>query len=117
MIQFQPGMEASCMCSDPTVALDRQGRRHWLKASHENKDKALAINNDVDVVFYGDSITEGWMGTSFGFPNGRKEQNEEVFNSLFTLENGGKYKGIALGISGDLVSAVFIFNGDCPRHV
>ena len=100
-------MEKSCKCPDPMVGLDRQGRRHWLKTSNENKDKALSVKDDVDVVFYGDSITEGWMGTSFGFPNGRKEHNEQVFNSLFTLENGGKYKGIALGISGDLVRTLF----------
>jgi hypothetical protein len=86
---------------------DRQGRRHWLKTSHENKDKA-AETEDLDVVFYGDSITEGWMGTSFGFPNGRKEKNEEVFKSLFTLDGGGKHNGVTLGISGDLVSVPMI---------
>ena len=59
---------------------------------------------DLDVVFYGDSITEGWMGTSYGFSNGRKEKNLQVFESFFTLEGGGKYKGLALGISGDRVS-------------
>jgi hypothetical protein len=48
------------------------------------------------------------MGTSFGFPNGRKEKNEEVFKSLFTLDGGGKHNGVTLGISGDLVSVPMI---------
>ena len=43
------------------------------------------------------------MGTSYGFLNGRKEFNYQVFQSLFTLEGGGNYKGLALGISGDTV--------------
>ena len=85
---------------------DRQGRRHWLKASNENADRVAQLVDDVDVVFYGDSITEGWLGTSFGFPNGRKDKNEAVFNSLFTPEGGGKYKAIAMGISGDSVSII-----------
>jgi len=106
----QPGMENSCKCPDPMVGLAREGRRHWMKTAHENKDKVLDIREDLDVVFYGDSITEGWMGTSFGFPNGRKDKNEQVFNSLFSLDHGGKYKGLALGISGDLVSKQYSYN-------
>ena len=95
------------------VGLSKEGKRHWLKTAHENKDKVLDIREDLDVVFYGDSITEGWMGTSLGFPNGRKDKNEQVFNSLFALEHGGKYKGMALGISGDLVCKQY----SCTPHV
>ena len=53
-------MEKNCDCPNPMEPKDRQGRRHWLKTSHENKDKA-AETEDLDVVFYGDSITEGWI--------------------------------------------------------
>ncbi len=101
-------MKKYCDCPNPLEPKDRQGRRHWLKASNQNKDRINDKLEDLDVVFYGDSITEGWMGTSFGNVNGRKEKNKEVFNSLFTLEGGGKYKGVAMGISGDFVSSFFI---------
>lgn len=113
-----PGMEKNCDCPNPMEPKDRQGRRHWLKTSHENKDKA-AETEDLDVVFYGDSITEGWMGTSFGFPNGRKEKNEEVFKSLFTLDGGGKHNGVTLGISGDLTTSLLwrLQNGEMPANL
>lgn len=93
-----------CKCLDPMQPGGREGKLHWLKAVQENKDVASSDHEDADVVFYGDSITEGWRGTSYGFPNGRKENNLEVYNSLFSLEHGGKYKGLTLGISGDRVS-------------
>ncbi len=41
------------------VGKGRQGQRHWSKASHENKDSISTIKDGADVVFYGDSITEG----------------------------------------------------------
>ncbi len=83
----------------------REAHRHWLKTVQENKDAiASSEAEDVDVVFYGDSITEGWKGTSYGFDNGRKENNPEVFKALFSVKDGGKYNGLPLGISGDRVS-------------
>ncbi len=112
-------MKAYCDCPNPMESTDRQGRRHWLKTVNENKDKANENKEDLDVVFYGDSITEGWMGTSYGFPNGRKDENVEVFNSLFTLKGGGKHNGITLGISGDLVSmqSIFVNNHLPPKLI
>eukprot|EP00554_Chaetoceros_debilis_P001095 CAMPEP_0194087714 /NCGR_PEP_ID=MMETSP0149-20130528/26263_1 /TAXON_ID=122233 /ORGANISM="Chaetoceros debilis, Strain MM31A-1" /LENGTH=379 /DNA_ID=CAMNT_0038771171 /DNA_START=176 /DNA_END=1312 /DNA_ORIENTATION=- len=97
-----PGQEKKCKCLDPMQPGGREGKLHWLKAVQENKDAASSSEHeDADVVFYGDSITEGWKGTSYGFPNGRKDNNLAVYNSLFSLEDGGKYKGLTLGISGD----------------
>jgi lysophospholipase L1-like esterase len=81
------------------------GRRHWEQAAHDNQARATTYDGNLDVVFYGDSITEGWLGTSLGLPNERKKKNQEVFKSLFNAhEGGGKYNALALGISGDLVS-------------
>ncbi len=97
-------MESSCQCEDPMIGVGRQGQRHWLKTKNENSDGVLSVKDDIDVIFYGDSITEGWKGTSYGFPNGRKSQNLAVFESLFTAEGGGKFSGLPLGISGDRVS-------------
>ena len=98
-------MEASCQCENPMIGKGRQGQRHWLKTSHENSDSIISLKDDeVDVIFYGDSITEGWKGTSYGFLNGRKKDNLQVFQSLFTTDGGGKFHGIPMGISGDRVS-------------
>jgi len=58
------------------------------------KDAVAEMGKDVDVVYYGDSITEGWKGTKYVIP--REGKNLEVFNSLFTIV----YKGIPMGISG-----------------
>ena len=90
------------------VGKGRQGQRHWSKASHENKDSISTIKDGADVVFYGDSIVEGWKGTSYGFPNGRKANNYAVFKSLFSSEGGGKFDGILMGISGDRVRIICV---------
>ena len=58
----------------------------------------------MDVVFYGDSITEGWMGTSFGKPGRVSVGSKEVFENLFSTDYGAHYDGLALGIAGDTVS-------------
>jgi hypothetical protein len=104
-----PHMKSQCSCPDPLTPSGRFGKRHWLKTTHENKDAIHNLNSDVDVVFYGDSITEGWKGTSFGFPNGRKDKNLAVYEQLFTMKGGAKYIGIPLGISGDRVSFLISF--------
>ena len=101
-------MENECQCKNPMIGKGRQGQRHWLKTSRENSD-SIATIKDTDVVFYGDSITEGWKGTSYGFDNGRKAGNIQVFESLFSTKRGGKYEGVAMGISGDRVSSFFCY--------
>jgi hypothetical protein len=79
----------------------------WEDVFKLNKQIAKSdIGSNVDVVFLGDSITEGWRGTSFGHTNNpRLQGNLEVFESLFSTEQGGKFDAIALGISGDKVGA------------
>lgn len=100
------GREKQCNCPEPMNAAGRLGNGNWLKASHENRDVASSMTEDVDVVFYGDSITEGWKGSS-------------VFESLFTLEGGGKYKGVPLGISGDRTTDLLwrLQNGEMPQSL
>jgi lysophospholipase L1-like esterase len=77
----------------------------WEDVFKLNKQIAKSdIASNVDVVFLGDSITEGWRGTSFGHTsNPRLQGNLEVFESLFSKERGGKFDAVALGISGDKV--------------
>jgi len=88
------------------MPIGKSGHRHWSFAANRNADAASSATEDVDVVFLGDSITEGWLGTSHGFENGRKQQNPAVFRSLFNHDDGGKYEGLALGISGDTVRLI-----------
>lgn len=96
-----PGMEEVCQCENPMIGKGREGQRHWLKTMRENSDSVATVKDGVDVIFYGDSITEGWKGTSYGFANGRKSENLAVFESLFNADKGGKFNGIPMGISGD----------------
>jgi hypothetical protein len=91
-----------CPCSDPLVAQDG-GSLLWTETHSLNQQLALA-DRDVDVVFLGDSITERWRETEYGKPSPSALGSATVFDSLFSKENGGKYAGLALGISGDTVS-------------
>jgi len=65
-----------------------------------------AARRGIDVLFLGDAVAEQWMGTRLRFPIGHKAAFPDVFNSLFTLEGGGRFEGLALGISGDTVSQI-----------
>ncbi len=106
-------MQESCQCKDPMIGTGRQGQKHWLKTSHFNSDSVISVKDSADVIFYGDSITEGWKETSYGFYNGRKKGNLAIFNSLFNTGEGGKYEGIPMGISGDRVSSSGLCFIDC----
>lgn len=90
-----------CPCSDPLVPQDG-GSLLWTETHSLNQQLALAAR-DVDVVFLGDSITERWRETEYGKPSPSADGSASVFDSLFSKENGGKYAGLALGISGDTV--------------
>jgi hypothetical protein len=79
----------------------RREKPDWEETHHYNTDAAIVGN--IDVVFYGDSITEGWIGTSYGRPKGSGENSREVFDNLFSTQNGGEFDGLALGIGGDSV--------------
>jgi len=116
LLTRQPGKEKICTCGDPIEGSSREGRRHWSKASHENVDNAKDRKKEIDVVFFGDSITEGWKGTSYGFEVGRKKDNPAEYESLFTLDGGGKYEGLVLGISGDTSTNLLwrMQNGELP---
>lgn len=72
--------------------------------AHIGNIKAALNADSVDVVFLGDSITEGWGGTSLGKSVKEKEANAEVFKSLFHLDKGAEFQGLPLGIAGDKVS-------------
>eukprot|EP00978_Attheya_sp_CCMP212_P016161 scaffold42113_cov46-Attheya_sp.AAC.2 len=113
------GGKKTCSCADPMEPKGRPGTRHWSKATHLNAEDAVARQGDVDVVFLGDSITEGWRGTSYGNPVGRKEGIPAIFKNIFTVEGGGKYEGLALGIAGDTSPNLLyrLQNGELPANL
>jgi len=96
--------ERNCMCANPLHPKRKYRDKGWSKAHQYNKDQAALFSNcNLDVVFLGDSITEGWNGMSFGMPVERTKGIVPIFKSLFRKEHGAKFEGLALGISGDKV--------------
>jgi hypothetical protein len=115
-------MEHVCKCPNAMFPADRKDDHHlWFDAVIGNRDRAMnstssssnTSTKQLDVVFYGDSITEGWLGTSLGQPRLYREKNKLIFNTLFTLDGGGKYNAMALGMSGDLVSVLILNSSIC----
>lgn len=75
--------------------------QQWALVHHFNKE--AAAKEDVDILFLGDSITEGWNGKTWGRKNAKVQNVPPIFESLFSIQEGGDYEGLALGIAGDLV--------------
>jgi len=91
-----------CYCHNP-LHPERGIYSDWVFAHEMNAEKATFAPTDVDVVFYGDSIIEGWRGTSKGEKKHYSPKGDVAFQSLFQKKNGGAYDGIPLGIAGDRV--------------
>ena len=96
-----------CKCSNPLIPKDKIGYKTWSTAHSYNilqcREVAALIkksNRLLDVIFLGDSITEGWIGRSLGVDNPVKKDNYPVFQSYFQTRNSQRY-GMALGIAGD----------------
>jgi lysophospholipase L1-like esterase len=67
------------------------------------KDARDAPSN-LDIVFLGDSITERWNGTR-NYGTETIDGMRHAFETRFTKKGGGVFEGLALGSSGDTVSA------------
>jgi len=96
--------ENLCRCANPLRPIPRSEHDGFKSGHRVNTQMALTspASGNWDVVFYGDSITEGWKGTSYGIPKEQKLDNYKVFESLFGGEESqSKLSGLALGISGD----------------
>lgn len=74
---------------------------------------------ETDVVFLGDSITEGWRGTSFGQAVEKKKDNSKVFDNYFDMDKGGEFDGLVLGIAGDKCQNLLwrLQNGEMPKKL
>jgi len=103
------GDDDECPCEDFIDPVDRAGRRGWKDAQWANVARIDPAKR-YDVVFLGDETTEIWNGRwlNINMPVGRPVTNgrliNEYWNATFTKEGGGKFEGLALGITGDSVS-------------
>lgn len=94
----------ACECLSPIVPHpNNRGFDRWYDVLKRNADLAAKTTDEVDVVFYGDSITEHWLGTNFLTPVRQLQDVAATFRHLFTKEGGSDVEGIPLGISGDQV--------------
>ena len=107
--------QSTCKCLNPIEPVDHLDNPQWARVHHFNKETAQE-RLDANVVFFGDSITEGWMGTSWGRTNAKVHSVPQVFESYFSVEQGGDFEGLALGIAGDLSPNLLwrIQNGELP---
>jgi len=90
-------------------------RRKWNETHFANAKRA-SETKDVDVLFFGDSITEGWMGTYLSKP---LKELENVPPTIFAKYFDSKFKGLALGISGDMSRNLLwrLQNGELPETI
>ena len=101
-----PNITKCQFCSNPLAPMQRYGHSTWTFAYHQNVNAARKANNGLDVVFLGDSILEGFKGTSFGKYVRHKQDNIQVYDHLFDTEKGGDFDGLVLAIAGDKVNTL-----------
>lgn len=113
----------SCICANPFMPKHRREfNDKWYSAHLNNIEQAkkaiYSSKKALDVVFLGDSITEGWNGSSYGEPVERKKDIHEIFESLFQEQNA-EFSGLAMGISGDKSRNLLwrIQNGEIPSNL
>lgn len=98
-----------CTCADPLVPTPQVGiNDNWDATQQSHASRASAA--DVDVVFFGDSITEGWEEVFWGLDFSEKlGPVKEVWAKYFSKADGAKYDGLPLGIAADTVSFFLAF--------
>ena len=125
---LQPNV-TTCKCANPLQPTHRHGHKTWTEAHVENEKVARNTNTntrkksspfrEMDVVFLGDSIMEGWRGTSFGQMVEKKKEHSKVFDDYFDMDKGGEFDGLVLGIAGDKCQNLLwrIQNGEMPKKL
>jgi len=105
---FCPGnfTKQSCHCSNPFKPIARVPTSpkqflKWDSTFQRNIQWADSFSDEkrLRVAFYGDSITEHWLGTDLGVQTQETTSVNHQFQSIF---NDGE--AVALGIAGDRVS-------------
>ena len=108
-----------CKCPNPTIAIERNTSmtKFWRKLHRQLVDEANTDQN-VDVVFIGDSITERFRGT---WLYGRKPVKDTgtTFQHYFNRTMGGNYTALALGSTGDIAveTLYHLQNGMLPKSL
>jgi lysophospholipase L1-like esterase len=111
--------EDSCSCNNPLVPNARNENPKWERVHQMNvaamEQKGMA---NLDVVFLGDSITEGWLGQFYHNPDSRVQGAFTIFQSFFSKRTGGKYEGLPQGIAGDTIPELLwrIQHGEVPPY-
>ena len=99
--------DRGCSCTSPLIpASNTQNVSKWWTAQKRNRDMAndaAQSTEPLDVVFFGDSITEQWQGTRLFHSD---SSDFDGIAATFQQHFGGKatdapFHGIPLGISGD----------------
>jgi hypothetical protein len=102
---------ADCKCQSTIQASPPEWSSHakrnvWNQTLQRNVKLASQthqVENEWDVVFYGDSITEHWLGTELTTRREQWQGTQRVFEEYFDSSNGAAVDGLALGIAGDQV--------------
>jgi len=113
------GEHDACHCNNPLLPEGRQEDARWEKTHHANKNAMQARDlDDLDVIFLGDSITEGWQGHFYSRPDERVNGARREFQSLFSKKHKAKYEGIPQGISADTIPNLLwrIQNGEIRTY-
>lgn len=109
----------TCGCSNPLIPEARTDDERWEKVHVLNRNNfKFHKMEDLDVIFLGDSITEGWSGKFYNRNDQRVVGAPAVFESLFSKQHGGRYEATTQGISGDTTPNLLwrIQNGEIGSH-
>jgi len=102
---------SSCQtCQNPMIPTMGVVGGHWEKAFEMNRRLVIESEGEkLDIVFYGDSITEEWNGRwlgdseAYGGEEGKNERLEDIHSVFRTHFNKRMMRGMALGIAGDTI--------------
>ncbi|CAK0758845.1 hypothetical protein CVIRNUC_002651 [Coccomyxa viridis] len=107
---------AASNCGLPTGSspVDNSMWSSWhqtLKSQIESQDAKDAAG--IDLLFYGDSLTELWRGTAWGFHSRLGPGIPAVFSRYF-----GQYDSVIAGAGGDTTANLWwrIKNGELPKN-
>lgn len=117
-----------CDWQNPTLPKKRQsdtgntagGLDQWdqVHESHVEKIQAsVEAQQQIDVVFMGDTMVEHMEGTELGVPIADLKYHKKAFDILFHKNHGGRISGMTLGITDDRCSNLLyrIENGEMPE--
>jgi hypothetical protein len=118
------GGDKGCRCEDPLVPVSRAERKSWVQSFKSNRRlvkqyEGVALSEDVDVAFLGESVIEEMGGRWMG-----KQRSPELkslntmFLNNFDKKRGARMQGVALGIAGDTAPNVLwrTMHGEMPDY-